>query len=54
MDHGLGVTSMCHGCVSGWYVCKFMHWVLCVSWLCLYVRVMCESGGGACECKFMV
>ena len=46
---------MCHGCVCVWvYVCKFMHWVLCVSWLCVYVGVMCESGGGVCECKFMV
>ena len=41
-------------CVWGWYVCKFMHWVLCVSWLCVYVGMMCESGGGACEFKFMV
>ena len=51
----MGVTCMCVMVVcGGWYVCKFMHWVLCVSWLCVYVEMMCESGGGACERKFMV
>ena len=55
----VGVVWVLHQCVSrlcvwGWYMCKFMHWVLCVPWLCVYVGVMCESGGGVCECKFMV
>ena len=47
----MGVTCMCVTVVCGGGMCVSS---CIVSWLCVYVGVMCESGGGTCECKFMV